>query len=139
MKNLLIFLIAITVFSMLSLDAFAGGRGRSSGSSYRSHDGKSSISGRYNNSYKSSSKKPTYNIGGTKYITGETYKSTGLPKVDRSSSNRQKFLKSRGYEKTPPGYEVDHITPLSKGGADEPYNMQLIPKELHDIKTGNKR
>ena len=27
------------------------------------------------------------------------------------------------------GYQVDHIVPLSKGGADKTSNMQLIPKD----------
>ena len=84
-------------------------------------------------------KSPTYNIGGTKYNYGETYKSSGLPKVERSSSSKRKFLKSLGYSKTPNGYEVDHIIPLSKGGQDIPSNMQLLPKEVHKQKTTTER
>lgn len=56
-------------------------------------------------------------------------------KPERSPTKKREFLKSSGYERNPPGYEVDHIVPLSKGGADEPYNMQLLPKEVHKQKT----
>ena len=49
-------------------------------------------------------------------------------RIQRSSSERLKFLKSHGLTHTPPGYQVDHIRPLSKGGADKTWNMQLIPK-----------
>ncbi len=34
-----------------------------------------------------------------------------------------------------PEYEVDHIVPLSKGGADTPSNMPLIPKSTDKEKT----
>jgi len=80
-----------------------------------------------------------YEIGGTKYKAGETYKSSGLPKVERSRLAKKEFLKSQGYSKTPSGYEVDHIIPLSKGGQDKPSNMQLLPKEVHKQKTANER
>lgn len=50
-------------------------------------------------------------------------------RIQRSSSEREKFLKSQGLTHTPPGYQVDHIKPLSKGGADKTGNMQLIPKD----------
>ncbi len=50
-------------------------------------------------------------------------------RIERSSSERQKFLKSQGLTHTPPGYQVDHINPLSKGGPDKASNMQLIPKD----------
>jgi RNA-directed DNA polymerase len=33
--------------------------------------------------------------------------------------------------------EVDHITPLSKGGKDEYKNLQLLHRHCHDIKTVN--
>ena len=83
--------------------------------------------------------KPTYKNGSTTYIIGDNYKSTGLPKVKRSSSAKHEFLKSKGLKKIPKGYEIDHIIPLSKGGQDTPSNMQLIPKEVHKQKTASER
>lgn len=83
--------------------------------------------------------KPTNTINGTKYISGESYKTTGQPKVERSTSAKKKFLKSKGYKKLPSGYQVDHITPLSQGGKDVPANMQLITKEQHKQKTASER
>lgn len=50
-------------------------------------------------------------------------------RIQRSSSERRKFLESLGLTHTPPGMQVDHIVPLSKGGADKTWNMQLIPKD----------
>ncbi|MEI7813153.1 MAG: HNH endonuclease signature motif containing protein [Ignavibacteria bacterium] len=80
-----------------------------------------------------------YKTGGTKYKYGKTYKSTGLPMVERSAAERRKFLKSMGYRKVPGGYDVDHIVPLSKGGQDIPSNMQLLSKEVHKQKTKSER
>lgn len=81
----------------------------------------------------------TYKIGKTEYYFNQYYSTTGKPMVKRSETNKSKFLKSKGYDKVPDGYEVDHIIPLSEGGVDDPSNMQLIPKEQHAIKTANER
>ncbi len=81
----------------------------------------------------------TYTIGDTEYIYGQTYETTGMPKVKRSSANRQAFLDSRGLEHVPYGYEVDHIIPLSRGGTDSPLNMQLLTIESHARKTAMER
>ena len=35
--------------------------------------------------------------------------------------------------RVPPGYEVDHIKPLSIGGPDTPANMRLRSEGLHDM------
>jgi hypothetical protein len=87
----------------------------------------------------SAQNKQTNTVNRTTYISGETYKTTGSPKVVRSSATKNEFLRSKGYDKVPNGYQVDHIIPLSKGGQDVPSNMQLIRTEQHKIKTANER
>jgi hypothetical protein len=81
----------------------------------------------------------TYDVNGTRYVSGETYKTTGQPKVQRSSSAKQGFLKNKGYTSVPNGYQVDHVIPLSQGGKDIPQNMQLITIEAHKQKTARER
>lgn len=83
--------------------------------------------------------KSAIKVGGTKYNYNKTDRNSGLPKVKRSEAAKKQFLKSKGYRGVPSGYEVDHIVPLSKGGRDEPSNMQLIPKSIHKQKTANER
>jgi len=127
--------------------------------SYRSSPGESSYKSRttiykpYKSAHYSSSRKgkiygaqkgiayrkSTIKIGETKYNYNERYKTSWLPKVERNQSAQKQFLKSKGYSRIPPGYEVDHIVPLSKGGRDETSNMQLIPKGVHKQKTASER
>ena len=84
--------------------------------------------------------KQTYKGGdGTRYYAGEAYQDSGLPKVDRSQGAKQSFLRKKGLTKAPPGTEVDHIIPLSKGGPDTPQNMELLTKEQHRQKTAQER
>ncbi len=82
-------------------------------------------------------KPPSNKIGGTKYKYGATYKSSGLPKVERSNTIKREFLKSKGYKKEPEGYEVDHIIPLSQGGQDVPKRF-INKKPLMKEKRNNK-
>ena len=84
-------------------------------------------------------KKQTNNVKGTKYISGQTYKTTGEPKVKRSESAKKEFLKSKGYTKIPKGYQIDHKIPLSQGGKDVPSNMQLLSVSEHKAKTARER
>lgn len=156
------FLSLILVLAILAGTAFAGGKGgyvkgyyksngtyvngyyRGGSSTYSTPSlpkstnyGKSSSSPNYW-STPTVTPKQTYDVGSTTYIYGETYKN-GRPKVERSSSARQEFLRTRGYLDTPAGYEVDHIVPLHWGGTDDPSNMQLLTKEAHDQKTARER
>lgn len=45
-------------------------------------------------------------------------------KIKRDESAKHDFMKQSGYSKGRPGYVVDHIIPLKKGGCDCPSNMQ---------------
>jgi len=53
----------------------------------------------------------------------------------RSEEAKQKFLRQHGLRRVPPGYEIDHIVPLSEGGSDTPSNMELLSKSAHHAKT----
>lgn len=57
----------------------------------------------------------------------------------RTESEKTKFLRSKGYTKTPLGYEIDHIKPLSQGGVDTVENMQLLSIDAHKAKTARER
>lgn len=81
----------------------------------------------------------TYSVGSTEYYYNQTYSTTGKQKVKRSESNKKEFLRSMGYNRTPYGYEIDHIVPLSKGGSDDPSNMQLLTVDQHKFKTVRER
>jgi len=45
-------------------------------------------------------------------------------KITRSEAARREFMKQTGYPNGRPGYVIDHIKPLKKGGCDCPSNMQ---------------
>lgn len=45
-------------------------------------------------------------------------------KIIRSESAKRDFMKQTGYPKGRPGYVIDHVIPLKKGGCDCPDNMQ---------------
>jgi hypothetical protein len=59
-----------------------------------------------------------------------TCNSVDAGRIKRSHAAKSEFLRSIGVTngKTPPGYVVDHIIPLKRGGCDCPQNMQLQDK-----------
>jgi HNH endonuclease len=48
--------------------------------------------------------------------------------IARSEQAKEQFMRSTGYHHGRPGYVVDHIIPLKRGGADSPSNMQWQTK-----------
>jgi len=48
----------------------------------------------------------------------------GVPTTHRGDSARYQFMKQTGYAHGRPGWVVDHIFALCKGGLDVPENMQ---------------
>lgn len=48
----------------------------------------------------------------------------GWAEIKRSASARREFLRQTGYPDGRPGFIVDHIIPLKRGGCDCPCNMQ---------------
>ena len=54
--------------------------------------------------------------------------------IARSEEAKKQFEKQTGYPHGRPGYVVDHIVPLKKGGADAPYNMQWQTKAEAKVK-----
>ena len=66
------------------------------------------------------------------YVYGVQRDSHG--RIKRSEASKREFMKKTGYPKGRPGYVVDHIKPLKKGGCDCPSNMQWQTKEAAKAK-----
>jgi hypothetical protein len=49
--------------------------------------------------------------------------------IARSPEARHEFMRETGYPHGRPGYVIDHIIPLKRGGADSPSNMQWQTRE----------
>jgi len=65
-------------------------------------------------------------ISSSGYLGSDGIARDGRGRIKRSSSVRQRFLRSVGLTHTPSGCQVDHVIPLAKGGPDRTENMQLL-------------
>lgn len=65
-----------------------------------------------------------------------TVKRDANGKIHRSNAARLAFMKQTGYPKGRPGYIIDHIIPLKRGGCDCPANMQW--QTIADAKAKDK-
>ena len=124
-KALALFLVLLIIFPSSTL---ARGGYRSSGRSYSSHTSSSHSYGR------STTKTTTSSSGGhtSRYTYGVPRDSSG--RIKRSEPAKKEFMKDTGYPNGRKGYVVDHVTPLKKGGADSPSNMQWQTKEAAKAK-----
>ena len=131
-KGTILLIFALAASSILN-NAFAKGSG--GGSHYSGGSHTSSFSGSHSSNYHGRS----YSTGGTAhgyYSSGSHHDATTHSKVavgaerdshgriKRSEEAKEEFMKKSGYPHGRPGYVVDHIIPLKRGGADSPSNMQ---------------
>lgn len=89
----------------------------SSGSSHSSTKKHSSVS-----SYSSPSLSTFGGHHSSDYCTSCARDDDG--RIKRSETAKHEFMRQSGYPNGRPGYVVDHIVPLKRGGADNPSNMQ---------------
>ena len=128
MKRLLVFLFCF------NLNLFAGGHGGSHSSSRHSSLGSGSTHIKSYSATKSYSTESHATSSATHSISSSTHHYTppysssssrdSHGKIERSSSAKHEFMKETGYQHGRKGYVIDHVVPLSKGGADAPGNMQ---------------
>jgi hypothetical protein len=123
-RRIVIFIMLIA--AVLPVSSFASGKGyRSGGHASGSHSQASG--GHSRKSYSSTIKHQR-----STRAQGVARDSNG--KIKRSAATKKEFMKETGYPHGRPGYVVDHVVPLKRGGADSPGNMQWQTKEAAKAK-----
>ena len=108
----------------------AGGSHHSSGSADHAGGGSHERSGGGSASHAKNGSNASHSTTGhqAQYAAGVKRDSHG--EIERSSKAKHDFQKTHPCPSTGrtsgacPGYVVDHVQPLKRGGADKPYNMQ---------------
>ena len=59
------------------------------------------------------------------------YHSSKKAKRERAQRNKIGRLIKKNGAKIPKGYEIDHITPISKGGGNNIDNIRIIPRSIN--------
>jgi 5-methylcytosine-specific restriction endonuclease McrA len=119
-RNALASLLSVSFLALSPVDVLARGSGRSS-----VHTSRSSSASSHHRALSSSRSS----------IKCESCPRDSHGKIERDPNAKSEFKRTNP---KPPGCakcEVDHIVPLSKGGRDEPSNMQWLPKARHQDKT----
>jgi hypothetical protein len=145
MKKLLLCVVALLFFFNLVLTESViarGGGGHSSGGhssgghSSGGHSSKGySSEGKYSRGHSTSRSRS----GGTHSFKESSKAAPGVKRdshgrIARNPRAKRDFMKQTGYPHGRPGYVVDHIVPLKKGGCDCPSNMQWQTKEEAKLK-----
>jgi hypothetical protein len=132
--RLFLIIVASLFVFCVEADAGRGGSHSHSSKSYRSHATthvrSSSSSSRTHYSTSSRKKYVTPHVSTGKHRA--SYSSTATRdshgRIKRSESAKRDFKKQTGYPHGRPGYVIDHVVPLSRGGPDSPSNMQWQTK-----------
>jgi len=106
----------------------------------RYKENKVNYSSTSNSTYKSKTHYTKTTTSAPKYNSSSKYsyivKRDANGRIHRSQAARLAFMKQTGYPKGRPGYIIDHILPLKRGGCDCPGNMQW--QTIADAKAKDK-
>jgi len=89
------------------------------------HDEKSAASSTTTSSYNGAPyTQPYTSTTSARFSSSLTVQRDAHGRIKRSETAKHEFMRSTGYPHGRPGYVVDHIIPLKRGGCDCPSNMQ---------------
>jgi hypothetical protein len=125
----------LLVLAMAAITAGHGGGSHYSGSHYSGSSHLSSSSGHHSSNFHGrsstfgSSTHGYYASGSHHDATSHSHAAVGVERdshgrIKRSEEAKREFMRQTGYPHGRPGYVIDHIIPLKRGGADSPSNMQ---------------